>query len=311
MNEGIKKYLPSKKFAVTVGSILVLLGIILLAKHTIVKKRTAAENQATIEENIYNGNLVAISDLAEKDSDADGLADWEESLWGTDPGKTDTDNDGISDKKEVDQKKAGLDAASDSATEGEALTETETFSRELFASIAALKESGNFNSSSLQDLAQTISQNAGDEQIMLDSYVGADIKVTQATPASISTYYKALFSVLQKYDNAGFGTELAKIEAGLEAEDSEKINELHAIAAAYKNLSEDLMHMTAPADAVAMHLESANSANNISVSLENATHIYDNALRGLIGLSQYETENTRFEKSLENLESYFKKNGII
>ncbi len=311
MDEGFKKYLPSKKFAVTVGSALVLLGIILAVKHVVVKKRIAAENQATVEENIYNGNLVAITDLAEKDSDKDGLPDWEESLWGTDPGKTDTDDDGISDKKEIDQKKASLASANETAPESEALTETETFSRELFASIAALKESGNFNTNSLQDLARTISQNAGEEQVMLDSYASADIKTSEATAANKTTYHQTLFGVLQKYDNAGFGTELGKIEAGLEAEDSEKINELHAIATAYANLSEDLARMTVPLDAVQIHLEAANSARNISLSLENATHIYDNALRGLIGLSQYETENTRFEKSLEDLESYFKKNGII
>ncbi|MEK7535387.1 MAG: hypothetical protein AAB590_00005, partial [Patescibacteria group bacterium] len=39
--------------------------------------------------------------IAEKDTDRDGLADWEELLWGTSITNPDSDGDGVSDKEEA------------------------------------------------------------------------------------------------------------------------------------------------------------------------------------------------------------------
>ncbi|OGD66657.1 hypothetical protein A2Z61_00915, partial [Candidatus Campbellbacteria bacterium RIFCSPLOWO2_02_35_12] len=43
----------------------------------------------------------AIKNIAEKDSDRDGLKDWEEALWGSDPHNPDTDGDRTPDGEEV------------------------------------------------------------------------------------------------------------------------------------------------------------------------------------------------------------------
>ena len=48
--------------------------------------------------------LVVALDTTSKldaDSDSDGLKDWEELLWKTDPSKTDTDGDGTNDNEEI------------------------------------------------------------------------------------------------------------------------------------------------------------------------------------------------------------------
>jgi hypothetical protein len=89
-----KKYLPSKKFvqALSAAIILVLMGIILSywRPNFGSYKNTALTVNAT--STWMNNNI---------DSDNDGLPDWEETLYGTDPHNIDTNGDGTPDGVEV------------------------------------------------------------------------------------------------------------------------------------------------------------------------------------------------------------------
>ena len=96
-------------------------------------------------------NPVEVLDI---DSDADGLKDWEETLWKLDPKNPDTDGNGIPDAEEVKKKMAEIDSkgemesSGDGAAESESYTtdtETDVLSKKLFAEYINLKQSGNFN----------------------------------------------------------------------------------------------------------------------------------------------------------------------
>lgn len=316
MFEKYRPYLPSAHFVRVFIVCAALIGLVFLGTNLIArgkeKKASQTAEQQLAQERYNEGTLVAISDLAEKDTDKDGLPDWEEALWGTDPNNKDTDGNGINDKNEIDEKKASVETASGVAANTGELTETEAFSRELFASIAALKESGNLNDQSIKDLAATISENAGEKQIITASYTSADIKVAGDSTAEITLYHTAMVATLAKYDDSGIGTELIAIDAALASEaDESKLGELYTIAKAYRALAKDLTTIAAPKAVANIHLDLINSANNTGIALDNIPQIYDNALGGLIGLAQYEKESDTFEQILRDLQDYFIRNGII
>ena len=77
----MNKLLPSKKFIKVFGGIVLALGLIVLIG-VVFNKKTIFE---TKKEN--SGQVIVVGDLIEKDTDGDGLKDWEESLWGTDKEK--------------------------------------------------------------------------------------------------------------------------------------------------------------------------------------------------------------------------------
>jgi hypothetical protein len=89
-----RNLLPSKKFLKTLGGIILILLILILIG-SIANKKT-----------LYSGKnrkaqVLVVSDAVEKDTDGDGLKDWEEALWGTDPRKPDTDGNGVQDGEQI------------------------------------------------------------------------------------------------------------------------------------------------------------------------------------------------------------------
>ncbi|MEK7502815.1 MAG: hypothetical protein AAB556_00015, partial [Patescibacteria group bacterium] len=86
-------YLPSKNFVKAVGSIITILVIGWLVLYIWDKGKDSAGNPAQ--------NSPTASIEADKDTDNDGLKDWEEQLWTTNPTLTDTDGDGTKDGDEV------------------------------------------------------------------------------------------------------------------------------------------------------------------------------------------------------------------
>jgi len=92
----ISPYLPSRKFAVFVLALLLAVGELFLffGGGAMLGKTANAPKKEIVSEAVRGGN-------GQKDSDSDGLKDWEEVLWKTDPRNPDTDGDGTPDGEEV------------------------------------------------------------------------------------------------------------------------------------------------------------------------------------------------------------------
>ena len=60
----------------------------------------AGKENGTEEMGLIYGNEI-LENLITRDTDLDGVLDWEEGLWGTDPTKKDTNDDGVFDGVEI------------------------------------------------------------------------------------------------------------------------------------------------------------------------------------------------------------------
>ncbi len=105
----ILPYLPSKKIIYSVIPVLfVIAGLFWFLKYGPQKESS---------KNLYVRNLESIAgQFNDKDSDGDGLKDWEEILWKTDINKIDSDNDGFSDKEEMETGYDPMDFSSNPKT---------------------------------------------------------------------------------------------------------------------------------------------------------------------------------------------------
>ena len=254
-------YLPSKKFIIIAVSIFVFLGIVFFLINLIEGRKEIFQQKANIKV-----EKVTLGDIIESDSDNDGLKDWEEALWGTDPNNPDTDGNGITDDVEIKQKRDALQLNADynPETEKKDLNETELFAREFFTTIVALQQSGSLNEENLKsvfDSLPSFTENFSQQKI----YTLSDLIISNdESKQIIIDYTKKIVEILTKYpypnkeDNAIF-----ILNDFIKNGDTKKLEELNPIIQTYKNIVTDLLNTKTPQSASLIHLNFINSFQNI------------------------------------------------
>ena len=188
INKKYIKYLPSKKFMLIIGSGIVLLIII----YVIFFMASPGQNfsMGNKEKNtalkVENQN---VTDLIAKDTDGDGVPDWEEALWGTDPGKKITFNN-TPDATYIENKKKALNIEESVGINEQNLSETDKFAREFFSSYTAMKSSGQADSKTINDFSNALGQKIVNPDL-IDRYSSTDVKIDSVdTAATRQRYYK-------------------------------------------------------------------------------------------------------------------------
>lgn len=289
------KYLPSKKFIKTF-SVLFFIALVYFGFSYFGKKQKYFSKETSF-------NNETVNSLIEKDTDGDGVEDWEEALWGTDKNKKET-FPGNSDFAYIENKKKSLGA---SDTKDENLTETEKFSRGFLVAFTAMKESGNVDALTINNFGSALGQKIATSSI-IDTYSIGEVKTkTIDDKEKRKAYYLGIADLFDSYENIGIGNELEIVGNNLTSYSSTGkdvgANELLAISDAYKEFAEKIMEMTVPTDLAEKHLNIANAANNTGIAVGNMMKIVSDPVVGLSGLSEYQKYNSELENAVRELET--------
>lgn len=298
------KYLPSKKFVKFIGAAVILGAVIwvgsrLLAREVNFKRADDALSlKDSKEDNFYT-----------RDSDGDGIYDWEEGLWGTDPENKDSDGDGVTDgdeikadKKQI-QDKNNLDDSTIPSDKN--LNQTEIFARQLFSAASLAKQSGGLTSGSLDSFSKAFGKSVSEAKIA-DVYNSSQIKLTDMNAAA---YKKEIAEIFKPYLDSGISADNAiyRLSSGdIAAEnDIEKLSEL------YHDISNKLILSPAPYTMAGAHLSLANNTAKLSIAMINMKNLGEDPVLATVGFNQYETYISEIEKALKTIGDYFKAGGII
>ena len=308
--EKYSRYLPSKKFTI-ITSIINALGAIIFV---IFFMPSSGEN-FSITGNKKNTPLKvenqSITDLMEKDTDGDGIPDWEEALWGTDPNKKITFNN-TPDAAYIENKKKGLKI--EESVNEQNLTETEKFAREFFTSYAAMKSSGQVDNNAINNFSSALGQKIVNPDL-IDRYSETDVKVNGVDDTvTKQKYYQDIKNLFQNYQSLGIGDELSIISNGLASNSSNEAtistdqnNKLSVIGNAYQDFAKKIMEMSVPQSLTEYHLRIANSSNNTGISVLGMEEIASDPIVGLSGLSQYQKYSDDLVKAVGDLETFLSK----
>lgn len=306
----MKNYLPSKKFIYSI-IILVILGVLFFVISGLISKKnyfTASKNSK-----LQTGSLT-INDLLKKDSDGDGVMDWEEALWGTDVNNKISFN-GISDAEYIKQRRGELKIASGSISEESGtLSETDKFAQEFFASLSAMKQSGRIDQDTINNVSTALGQKIVDPT-MIDKYTTKDIKIGENDGVEMQkAYYSDIKKLFEDYSKKGIGdeVEIISVLANLDtAGNKSYADQLIQITNAYQEYAEKIIETLVPQSLASHHLKIANSANNTGIAVGNMAKMADDPIVGLSGLSQYQKYSDELILSVGNLEIILYNNGII
>ena len=306
----IEKYLPSKKFKYLLLSFILVAIIFFIVFKLFSNKNSFFTSKESAKLKVED---LTINNLIQRDSDNDGVTDWEEKLWGTDPNNKSTfggipDADYIRNKKSTLKTNEGVVASS-----GEA-TETEKFAKQFFASYAAMKASGQVNDTVINDFSNSLSQKVSDPNI-IDQYSEKDLELTKGDESTDQeNYYVTAAGMFEKYKKSGLGNEL-EIAGGMAStvgsNNSQNQSDLLKISSAYKEFAQELLLIPVPKSLLEYHLQIINNANNTGIAVFNMSKMLTDPLVGISGTSQYQKYSDALVASVDDLETFLTTNGII
>lgn len=263
-----------------------------------------------------------LASYVSKDTDSDGLPDWQEALYGTDVSRADTDGDGISDGDAV---RKGLltptalasqiptDPIGEEDIPGEAATPgsmTDQFARSFFQ--AYIQESGGqpMTPEAQQALIERLLAdfNARSAKALASSYTSLSIRTSAST--SVQDYAAAVVRIMQENDPPGEQTDpLLLMQALMEKGDESARQKLSLLGKANGTVAKKLLTVSVPPVLADEHLQMIRSLDTLS----KATMImvnYEKDPVGVMGaLGLYTPASQEFLSSIEGIATEIVRGG--
>lgn len=292
----IEQYLPSKEFqkrATRIGVLLLLVVVVRFGAYPLIK-------------NIFDKNKIpeniTVKQFVDIDTDGDKLADWEESIWGTDPNKIDTDGDGISDFDYVNAKKQGLDSIDQN--------ETTVLSSEVMQTLFALMGKDAVTSEAIANLGEAAGQSIVKPEIK-NKYSANDFNIVESSKTNIKNYYTAFQKVSTTFDKSKAPDEFQLLSVAISSEDPDQLIDLDQTITKYSNFEKSLLALKVPSDVATIHANFTNSISSIIDALTKSKNLYTNSVVGINGIIELRLAHTNLDEQIKLLRSYFLRSGLI
>lgn len=289
---------PSKQFIVR-GSIAIgIVAIILIVQtdwfRSLFHKKPLSKITAT----------TTIGDIATQDTNGNGIADWEEKLWGLDPKVLYTN--GVSNKQIIEDKKRAL-GISDIDTQQPA-NDTDKLARELYVMTLALGQSDEIDQQTLAEIAAKIGASVDTKQSTVQ-YSVKDLRAVLTTSASLRTYYSAMTNLVEKY--ADKTSEMDILTAVLDTGDTTRLAELSQNALVYAQYAKDIKNVSVPVGIELEHLKLLNAIAGIGATLPSLTELGDNAIASVVGIALFRQYSLQLDAATTAIGDYLTKYGIL
>jgi len=238
-----------------------------------------------------------LREYAAKDTDSDGLPDWQESLYSTDPNVADTDGDGISDgeaaRTGILTTQRFLTNTGDGPVSVDTIpgmtaapgTLTEEFSRSFFEAYMANWQGTPLTKEQQDALIQRLlgefSQKAGTK--LSSNYTAAAVRVGSTDTLS---YAGAVEAVIRQYEVAADEAHpITLAHEFIENSDDSAQPKLERLSASYQRIASGLVSVTVPASLADEHLSLIRAFDTLAKATESLASYEEDPLAVLGGLA--------------------------
>ncbi len=290
------KYFSQKKFVLGLSSILVAVGGIFL----LFSFNSPIGKTVSFERSVENEAEKAFNAIVFKDSDGDGLKDWEETLWKTDLQNPDSDGDGTSDGEEVRLNRnpakpaPGDDLEKAKIKRQESVNSfTDSVLKDTLAAYNLVQQPGVSNTQLFEkineDLIQKIQTQIYNPNIR--TYKTEDILTTEDNGEnSIAKYKDQLKAMGEKYADT-YESELIVVNNALSTGNAQELKKLNNAIETYGNIVEDLLVITVPSGLAQTHVNIINIYNTLIDSVEKMKDVLEDPIIGIAGILQYQQDS--------------------
>ncbi len=266
-----------------------------------IKNNTSFKNTTQQQAGVVYGNQT-IPDLVNKDSNGDGIPDWQEVLMGKDPNKKNIENDAGITKGKSDSEQS---ISSDTAPEN--LTKTDKFSRELFSTVAALNQAGSVDQNTVDKLSSSLADQIKNTPVR-KVYLLSDLKLSKSdNKENVTTYNKALGVLLLRYKAANNVTAVLKefVDSGNEP-DVKILSKLDPIIEKMNGLKDGMIELEVPPSISSTQLNVINGLERVVENLDDIKLFDTDPVISMGGVSKYEENASSLEKAAQDLTNFLK-----
>lgn len=238
-----------------------------------------------------------LTDVMAKDSDGDGVPDWQENLMGTDPNKKET-IPGVPDSVTIAKKRESGGAT----ISEENLTETDKFSRGLFSTVASLSQVGPLSTDAASNISSSLFEQIKNYTVK-KVYTNADINISKDDSIqAVKSYNTNLTKILNKYQTTANALDIfAKFAAGGDNPDGTILNELNPIIKQKQNILDQMLKLSTPPSLAQAHLDLMNGLERIKENLVDVKLFDTDPIISLGAISQFEKNLKLFGTAVDNL----------
>jgi hypothetical protein len=298
----------------------IVLGITILVLASIAGFFLWPKKSATITAS--SPTLANTAAISQKDSDGDGLRDWEETLLGTDPNKTDTDGDGTPDGEEVKGGRNPLipgpnDKVSATATSTLAQssnadisgTLTDQVARDLFNTVIADKQTGTLDQAHENDLVNTLVDTAN-KRALSQKYSASDLILTTESTSTRAAYRAGIIAAITPGGKIQ-GNELVIVGESVEnPNDAAAKQKADDLVTAYKQAVTDVAKIPVPPSAASTDLIFLNALATYVYALDALRTLEVDPVYAAVVIQNYQTLQQNFATASQGLVDYFVKYNV-
>lgn len=234
---------------------------------------------------------------ASKDTDSDGLPDWQEALYGTDPNNAHSVSASVTDGQAVAQ---GLvapkfrnatttpaDASSIPGPDAGPQTLTDQFGKELFGQYLKARGQGKPTSADVATFVEQGVQQLKQNQVIPDTFNQGQIKVSGTGPDALLSYAASAEAVFIKTNIDSDKTDLDYFSDAVNKGDTKALTKVKQFAQADAASARGLMSINTPRELATSHLKLANALMRVSQSLTDMSLLSTDPLRAMLGMATY------------------------
>lgn len=281
-------------------------------------QKISYENTAE-DKTVINKNETAKVQII--DSDEDGLKDWEETLWKTDPLNRDSDGDKTPDGEEV---KQGRDPAKfgpkdsltqkissvTNTTKSKEIGELDKFARNFFTEFMKWEQTGGITSSeNIQALVQNFLNQNGEATIN-DAYSPSGFNTVLNSSENLKKYGNEVAEIYERYSQIYRQNPLVITEEEFDTHPKEISKRVLKISNIFRDSAKEISLVSVPESLIFAHSELVNGLNQSAEGFLMFSKFEENPLWIFNGLEIHKKGSERQEKYLGVIASYLYTTGV-
>ncbi|HVW71799.1 MAG TPA: thrombospondin type 3 repeat-containing protein [Candidatus Paceibacterota bacterium] len=297
-----------------VVAVVLVVGAFYFSGHTI-SLSTTASAESTQE---------LLKAYAAKDTDSDGLPDWEETLYGTDPNNAHSVRASLTDSQAVAQ---GLvtpqyATAPTSQVSGTPKTYavpgptaapgsiTDQFSQLFFSTYMNQRGATPPTADEMQSFVQEAITQLEASRVHPDAYSTSDTNVKGQGADMLKAYATAMDTAFADNTVQLPYDELTYFSDAVEKNDATALSHVLAIGTAYTKTAQEAAKVPVPEEAAAAHLAVVNAMAQLGSTIGDLASVNQDPIRAMLGLQEYPQDIDQFVSALQAMNAVFTADGV-